>query len=153
MLTLMFRPASRSFVPAVALAAIITVSFFAGAALADSVVLGGTHPPQDIKGACGNANGSFTVNDEGYNCVSSKGSINCNWDGKCIGECDSCGPHGTVVKQGKNTIFGILRGTTLKVGTTVRPVHGPGSSHNPIVAKPIHNHPILERNGSGGKLK
>jgi hypothetical protein len=153
MLKSIIRPASRSFVPALALFAIIAGSFFTDTALASRVVLSGTHPPQDIKGACGNAGGTWTANDEGYGCSTSGGSIACNWDGKCIGECNTCGPHGTVVSRGKGAIFGILGGT-LKVGATLQPVHGPGSSHNPVIkpVTPVENHPILERSG-GGKSK
>jgi hypothetical protein len=146
----MFRMISRSFATALTLTAIITLSCLTEKALAERVVIAGTSSASDIKGKCGG--GTFNANSEGYSCVTSKGSVGCNWDGKCIGECDTCGPHGAAITRGKGAIFGILSGTTLKAGTNTRPVHGTGSSHNPVTKPitPMGNHPILERNGGGG---
>jgi hypothetical protein len=161
MLILTLRTASRGFALAlVTLAGIAALSFFADTALAGRVVLSGTYGADQIKTACGS---DFVRNGAAYGCSKtakdgSTTTVECNWDGQCVGSCKSCGP---AIAHGKNQVFGVLSGGALKANSGTlktntggaQPVHGPGSNHSPIAAKPIDNHPILERGGSGGKLK
>jgi hypothetical protein len=114
MLTLMFRTVSSNFATALILIAVTTLGFFTDRALADSVIVSGTHSASDIKGKCGG--GTFSADGEGYGCVTKKGSVSCNWDGKCIGECNSCGKGAAIAHKG-DPILGVLSGTTLKAGT------------------------------------
>jgi len=97
------------------------------AAFAGRVAVSGTHSEQEIMQACKNAKGGvpFTDDNGTYGCQADGGSIKCT-NGKCIGECSNCGP---AIARGKNPVFGVLSGTTLKtlrnstIKTTVHPVH------------------------------
>jgi hypothetical protein len=80
-----------------------------------------------------------------YGCTTGKGSVQCGKDGKCTGECATCG--GPAIRP-KGGLTGVLSGIVQKAGANTQPVHGAGSSHNPIAATPVENHPvILEHSG------
>ena len=139
------RPTSpRGFALTLAVVTLATLGFFTGAALADKVALSGTYSQSDILRSCVGAGGDFTAAGGSYGCTTGKGSVSCT-NGKCTGECATCGP---AIRSKGSGVLGVLSGTTQKAGANAPPVHGPGSSHNPIVATPVENHPvILERSG------
>ena len=143
MFTLMVRTNPRGFAMAIALVALATPSFFPNAAWADKVDLP-SMSQSSLMASCHNAGGAFESNDSGFSCKTGVGSVSCSTGGKCTGECATCGP----AIRPKGGISGVLSGTAQKAGANTPPVHGPGSSHNPIVATPVENHPvILERSG------
>ena len=140
------RPTSpRGFALTLAVVTLATPGFFTGAALADKVALSGTYSQSDILRSCVGAGGDFTF----------LAGMGVKAAGRRIGSA-SC----TNGKNGPPTIstgqlskptapsWAYRLGTTQKAGANAPPVHGPGSSHNPIVATPVENHPvILERSG------
>jgi hypothetical protein len=107
-------------------------------ALAGTVVLSGTYSPQDIQGKCGG--GTFSADGGSYSCQTKKGTVSCNWDGKCVGECNTCGSP-AIAHKGGATIVGVLSGTTLKAGTSTQTKTAP---------KPIHvKQPVGDNNSIG----
>jgi len=69
-----------------------------GAAWAGKIAMGGTHSAGEIQGTCGSVGGSFYQNESGYGCAHECGAggaqacvVTCGNDGKCNGECPSCG--------------------------------------------------------------
>lgn len=136
MLHRMSRNASRGFECVfVVLIALTVSSVFTGTALADNVVLSGTHSASEIKAACG---ADFVADGAAYGCSkkASDGSttnVSCNWDGQCQGYCKTCGPH---IAHAKNPVLGVLSGGTLKANVGgAQAVHGAGSTHHPITVK------------------
>ena len=78
--------------------ALIICGVFVGAAWAEKVAIGGTHSSGEIAGTCGSVGGQFWQIDSGYGCVHECGAggaqacvVSCGNDGKCTGECPSCG--------------------------------------------------------------
>ena len=78
--------------------ALIICGVFVGAAWAGKVAIGGTHSSGEIAGTCGSVGGQFWQIDSGYGCVHECGAggaqacvVSCGNDGKCTGECPSCG--------------------------------------------------------------
>ena len=86
-----------------------------GAALAGTKQVAGTHSASEIKGSCDKAGGVYFSGSEGYSCVAAGGEVDCNKNGKCTGDCKTCGP--AVAKGGTGSVNGILSGTTLKAST------------------------------------
>lgn len=114
---------SRSFTLAIILIAIATSSFFTDRALADTVVLSGTHSASELKATCGANGGEFAADGTSYGCKGKGGSVTCSWDEKCTGHCETCGKPGAA-KRGQGAILGVLSGTTLKTRVTnTHPVH------------------------------
>jgi hypothetical protein len=145
MLTLTVRTESRGLTLAIALVTLATPSFFTGAAWADKVALSGTYSQSQMLGICNKAGGAFSSSDSGFSCLTGKGSVECSTNGKCSGECATCG--GPAIRP-KGGLSGVLSGIAQRGGAAAQPVHGTGSSHNPIVATPVENHPvILEHSG------
>jgi hypothetical protein len=151
MLTPIRRRMSRRFKVALVLIAVTTVNFFADTAWADKVALSGTYSQTGILASCTKAGGQFNSDDSGFGCSTDKGSVQCSTNGKCTGECDTCGKGPAVAHRG-STIFGVLSGTTLKAAGTSRSLHVSGSSHNAIVDN--SNKPVREMShdhSGGGK--
>jgi len=142
-------PRLVSVIRTTAFALLIALVSFSNSALADTVVLSGTHSKSDILQSCVGAGGSFSSGSGGYSCTTEKGSVNCNNSGKCVGNCESCGASNVKQKGPRGTPQGVLSGTTLKAGSTTPPKQGQASTHFPIMTKPIENHPTSERNGNG----
>jgi hypothetical protein len=123
-----FRPMSRACRPAPMLIAVVALGFSVGEALADRVILSGTHSKDSILESCVAAGGSFSSGGGAYGCSTEKGSVTCNDQGKCYGSCESCGKPATAHK-GSGSVLGVLSGNTLKAGppppikTTDKPIH------------------------------
>jgi hypothetical protein len=117
-------------VAAVLFTAFTALNLSTDKALASTVIVEGNYDAPTIQGICKALGGSFGANVSAYGCKTSKGSIECNWDGQCVGHCATCGP--AIAHQGGGAIQGVLSGTTLKPGgTTTQPVGGAGSGNNP----------------------
>src|ERR1019366_4556685 len=114
-----FRTGFRSCTLVSVLFAVTMLNVLTDTALADRVVLTGTYSASDIKASCNSNGGTFATDGAAYGCSTKKGSVTCNWDGQCIGNCKSCGP---AVTRGNRTIFGVLSGATLKVGANTQTV-------------------------------
>jgi hypothetical protein len=132
MVTPIFQTVSRGFTLAPVLFAVTVLNFVADTAWADKVALSGTYSQTGILASCTKAGGEFNSDDSGFGCTTNKGSVQCSTNGKCTGECDTCGKGPAIAHRG-HTIFGVLSGTTLKAAGTSRSLRISGSSHNPIV--------------------
>src|SRR6266567_5106290 len=75
------------------------------AAWARVIVLKGTHTQGQVEIACTKADGVSTTGrgHGGFGCKTSKGEVECNAAGECIGTCHRCGTRETA------SIRGILR--------------------------------------------
>ena len=126
-------------------AAFIVMVSFSNSAFAGRVILSDTHSRDDILRSCVGAGGTFSSSSDGYSCQGEKGSVSCNKDGKCYGDCPSCGDNPDTTKGG-GTAEGVLSGATLKAGTTTRPApasepkQSQESTQKPIATKPTENH-------------
>jgi len=142
MLTLTFRTIRHSFALALVLIAMATLGFLTEAALAGTVILSGTHSRSSIKASCGAAGGDYSGEAGHYGCTTKNGSVQCNNQGKCYGDCGNCG---ATASGGSGTVSGILRtpvgGVTLKPGNNPPPKRTAG----PIRVKP----PIAVSNPGG----
>ena len=133
MLTPILRLISNRFVPTLILCAIAAFWFATGTALAGKVSLSGISQT-GLLASCNKAGGNFSSSDDGFSCTTGKGSVTCTTNGKCTGECETCGKP-AITRKG-NTALGVLSGNTLKaVGTGKQTVNGAGSTHHPITVK------------------
>jgi hypothetical protein len=129
---------------------------FAHPTQAGTVQVTGTHSPAEIAGACKAAGGVPFGSDAGgedYGCETTKGQIKCN-NGKCIGQCDSCGSP-AIKHGGTDPVLGVLSGTTLKAGPSTPAKGGPtaptkGGPATPTkitgTPNPLKQPPIVDRN-------
>ena len=80
-------------------------------------------------------------------CQGEKGSVCCNKDGKCYGDCPSCGDNPDTTKGG-GTVEGVLSGATLKAGSPTKSAQTPEPkqvqepTQKPVAIKPIATMPI-----------
>jgi hypothetical protein len=125
MLSFTFQMRSRGGALAVVILAAATIATLTGGAFAGTVKVSGTHNEADIEKHCNDAKGVYFSSGSTYGCSSTGGDIKCT-SGNCVGSCKSCGP---AIAHGKDPIFGVLSGTTLKklgtdipTKTTARPV-------------------------------
>jgi hypothetical protein len=132
MLTPILQTIFRGFLLALVLIAVTALNFVAGTAWGAKVALSGTYSQTSILASCTKAGGQFNSDDSGFGCSTDKGSVQCTTNGKCTGECATCGK-GPAIAHKAGSVFGVLSGTTLKAAGIAHPQHGPGSSHNPIV--------------------
>jgi hypothetical protein len=98
MAALATRTMSRGSTLILVILAVAALGVLADAAWAGTIVLKGTHSPDQILKACDDAGGQFskTVGGTGeYGCKTKKGEVNCGAEGKCAGSCDKCGTRET----------------------------------------------------------
>src|ERR1700691_3334697 len=110
MVTPIFQTVSRGFTLAPVLFAVTVLNFVADTAWADKVALSGTYSQTGILASCTKAGGEFNSDDSGFGCTTNKGSVQCGTNGKCTGECDTCGKGPAIAHRG-GSIFGVLSGT------------------------------------------
>ncbi len=69
------------------------LGFLVGAASARVIILKGTHTRGQVEIACTKADGVSTAGrgHGGFGCRTSKGEVECNAAGECIGKCQHCG--------------------------------------------------------------
>src|SRR6266540_2726244 len=77
--------------------ALASLGFPVDAASARVVVLKGTHTRGQVEIACTKADGVLTAGRDrgGFGCKTSKGEVECNAAGECIGTCHRCGTRET----------------------------------------------------------
>jgi hypothetical protein len=117
----------------------------------------GTHGRSEILSACQASGGDFYNNDGGYGaygCHTSKGSVNCDDNGNCVGHCDNCSDALIKLKAGPVRV----KNPPTTVGPPTReprPVHPvkPVGVSNPNKTDSGNGGVILlrEHNGSGGR--
>ena len=85
--------------------ALAGLGFLADTASARVILLKGTHTQGQVEIACTKADGVSTTGrgHGGFGCKTSKGEVECNAAGECIGTCHRCGTRETA------SIRGILR--------------------------------------------
>ena len=73
--------------------ALTSLVFLVDAASARVIVLKGTHTQAQVDMACTRAGGGSTAGrgHGGFGCKTSKGEVECNAAGECIGKCQHCG--------------------------------------------------------------
>jgi hypothetical protein len=132
------RMTSRGPTLALVLIAITALGIFPRPALAGKVDFPNMSNAQ-LKSLCDKYGGAYAEDQGGGGsaCLGSGGSIQCTNNGKCTGQCETCG--GPDVKHKPTTIFGVLSGTILKAGTTAPRAKG--------TAGPIHvKQPVVDSN-------
>jgi len=77
--------------------ALITFGVLVVAASARVIVLKGTHTRGQVEIACTKADGASTAGrgHGGFGCKTSKGEVECDAGGECIGTCQRCGTRET----------------------------------------------------------
>jgi hypothetical protein len=96
--------------------ALTSLGFLLGVASARVIALKGTHTRGQVEIACTKVGGVSTVGrgHGGFGCKTSKGEVECNAAGECIGRCQHCGS-GEI-----NSIRGILRPSYGRKAPSVR---------------------------------
>jgi hypothetical protein len=82
--------------------ALITLGFLVGAASARVIALKGSHTRGQVEIACTKADGVSTAGrgHGGFGCKTSKGEVQCDAAGACIGTCQHCGTRETASIRG-----------------------------------------------------
>jgi hypothetical protein len=82
--------------------ALASLGLLIDAALARVIVLKGTHTRGQVEIACTKADGASTPGKGhgGFGCKTSKGEVECNAAGECIGTCQHCGTRETASIRG-----------------------------------------------------
>lgn len=119
---------------------LFTLGLLMDGAWAKPINIGGTHSPGEIRKTCEDNGGTYysgASSSGDYGCMNKdgSGSVVCDSNGKCTGDCKSCGAPQRGVSGG---IKGILQPPN-QVGNAPPPSGNPPNRKNPVVGgtKPV----------------